>query len=54
MLGVVKIPYMDTQLDRLMREVAGKMGRGETYNKAPVGVYFGTPGSKSNASIAWT
>jgi cholesterol oxidase len=44
MLGVVQIPYMDTQLDRLLREVAGEKGRGKTYNKAPVGVYFGTPG----------
>ena len=48
MLGVVPIPYMDTQLDRLMREVAGEMGRGETYNKAPVGVYFGTPGVEAD------
>jgi len=44
MRGVVRIPYMDTQLDRLMREVARGMGRDATYNKAPVGVYFGTPG----------
>jgi cholesterol oxidase len=44
MLGVVPIPYMDTQIDRLMREVADEMGRGKTFNKAPVGVYFGTPG----------
>jgi cholesterol oxidase len=32
MLGVVQVPYMDTQVDRLMREVAGEMGRGKTYN----------------------
>ena len=48
MLGVVPIPYMDTQLDRLMRETAGEMGRGQTYNKAPVGVYFGTPGVEAD------
>ena len=48
MLGVVPVPYMDTQMDRLMREVAGEMGRGETYNKAPVGVYFGTPGVEAD------
>jgi cholesterol oxidase len=48
MLGVVRIPYMDTQVDRLMREVAREMGRGETYNKAPVGVYFGTPGVEAD------
>ena len=44
MLGVVRVPYMDTDADRLLREIAGEMGRGDTYNKAPVGVYFGTPG----------
>ena len=43
MLGVVRVPYMDTQVDRLMREVAGDMGVGNSYNRAPVGVYFGTP-----------
>jgi cholesterol oxidase len=48
MLGVVRIPYMDTQVDRLMREVAREMSRGETYNKAPVGVYFGTPGIEAD------
>lgn len=48
MLGVVRIPYMDTQVDRLMRDVASEMGRGETYNKAPVGVYFGTPGVEAD------
>ena len=48
MLGVVPIPYIDTQVDRLMREVAGEMGRGNTYDKAPVGVYFGTPGVEAD------
>ena len=48
MLGVVKIPYMDSDLDRLMRDTAGEMGRGHTYNKAPVGVYFGTPGVEAD------
>ena len=43
MLGVVRVPYMDTQVDRLMREVARDMGKGNSYNRAPVGVYFGTP-----------
>jgi cholesterol oxidase len=43
MLGVVRVPYMDTQVDRLMREVAHDMGKGNSYNRAPVGVYFGTP-----------
>ena len=43
MLGVLRVPYMDTQVDRLMREVARDMGKGNSYNRAPVGVYFGTP-----------
>jgi cholesterol oxidase len=43
MLGVVRVPYMDTQMDRLMREVAEDMGKSKSYNRAPVGVYFGTP-----------
>jgi cholesterol oxidase len=44
MLGVVRVPYMDTTADRLMREVATEMGVGHTYNRAPVGIYFGDPG----------
>jgi cholesterol oxidase len=52
MLGVVPIPYMDTQLDRLMREVAGEMGRGQTYNKAPVGVYSARPASRRTTPIS--
>ena len=44
MLGVVRVPYMDTMVDRLMRDVAADMGKANSFNKAPVGVYFGTPG----------
>ncbi|MBV9683197.1 MAG: GMC family oxidoreductase [Solirubrobacterales bacterium] len=44
MLGVVRYPYMPTDVDRVLQQVALEMGRGETFNKAPVGVYFGTPG----------
>ena len=44
MLGVVRYPYMPTDVDRYIRQVAIEMGRGETFNKAPVGVYFGSPG----------
>jgi cholesterol oxidase len=44
MLGVVRYPYMPTDVDRYMHQVATEMGRGETFNKAPVGVYFGRPG----------
>ena len=48
MLGVVRYPYMPTDVDRYMREVAIEMGRGETFNKAPVGVYFGRPGAEAD------
>ena len=48
MLGVVRVPYMDTQVDRLCREVASDMGKGGSYNRAPVGVYFGTPGVEAD------
>jgi len=44
MLGVVRYPYMPTDVDRHMQQVAIDMGKGETFNKAPVGVYFGRPG----------
>jgi cholesterol oxidase len=48
MLGVVKIPYLDNPIDRLMRDTVAEMGRSRTYNKAPVGVYFGTPGVEAD------
>ena len=31
-----------------MQQVAIEMGRGETFNKAPVGVYFGSPGVEAD------
>jgi len=46
MLGVVRYPYQPTDVDRYMREVAVEIGRGETVNKTPVGVYFGRPGEE--------
>jgi cholesterol oxidase len=48
MLGVVRVPYMDTQVDRLLRDVAQDMGQSKSYNRAPVGVYFGTPGVEAD------
>lgn len=48
MLGVVRVPYMDTQADRLLRAVAQDMGKVNSFNKAPVGVYFGTPGVEAD------
>jgi cholesterol oxidase len=44
MLGVVRYPYMPTDVDRAMQAVATEIGIGETFNKTPVGVYFGSPG----------
>ena len=48
MLGVVRYPYMPTDVDRALQQVAIEMGRGETFNKAPVGVYFGSPGVEAD------
>ena len=48
MLGVVRYPYMPTDVDRCLQQVALEMGRGETFNKAPVGVYFGSPGVEAD------
>jgi cholesterol oxidase len=48
MLGVVRYPYMPTDIDRVLQQVATEMGRGETFNKAPVGVYFGSPGVEAD------
>ncbi len=48
MLGVVRYPYMPTDVDRYMQQVAIEMGNGETFNKAPVGVYFGSPGVEAD------
>ena len=44
MLGVVRYPYLPTDVDRYLQQAAVEMGRGESFNKAPVGVYFGQPG----------
>jgi cholesterol oxidase len=48
MLGVVRYPYMPTDVDRVLQQVAIDMGRGETFNKTPVGVYFGSPGVEAD------
>ena len=48
MLGVVRYPYMPTDVDRYLQQVATEMGRGESFNRAPVGVYFGTPGVEAD------
>ena len=36
MLGVVRYPYMPTDVDRALQEVAIEIGRGESFNKACV------------------
>jgi cholesterol oxidase len=43
MLGVVSYPYLPTDVDRALHRAAVDIGRGQTVNKVPVGVYFGTP-----------
>ncbi|HTR73100.1 MAG TPA: GMC family oxidoreductase [Solirubrobacteraceae bacterium] len=43
MLGVVQNPYEDPA-DQLLRELGEELGVGDTYQKTPVGVYFGEPG----------
>jgi cholesterol oxidase len=48
MLGAVRYPYLPTDVDRYMHQVATEMGRGETFSKAPVGVYFGRPGVEAD------
>jgi cholesterol oxidase len=48
MLGVVRYPYMPTDVDRYMQQVAMEMGNGKSFNKAPVGVYFGRPGVEAD------
>jgi cholesterol oxidase len=48
MLGVVRYPYMPTDVDRALQQVAIELGRGESFNKAPVGVYFGSPGVEAD------
>ncbi len=48
MLGVVRYPYMPTDVDRYMQQVAIDMGKGKSFNKAPVGVYFGSPGVEAD------
>ena len=44
MLGVVRYPYMPTDVDRAIQRAANEIGRGETHNKVPLAVHFGTPG----------
>ncbi|WP_083502517.1 GMC oxidoreductase [Sphaerimonospora mesophila] len=47
MLGAVLNPTM-TPADEVMRRVAERMGVGETFHLAPVGVFFGEPGVEAD------
>ena len=44
MLGVTTSPYV-APTDTAMRKVADDMGVGDTFEPAPLGVYFGSPGA---------
>ncbi len=45
MLGAVPSEVM-VETDRFLKEVADDMGRGHTFHRATVGVYFGKPGER--------
>jgi len=46
MLGAVDNPYLG-ESDHFMRKTAEQMGRGDTFHKTQVGVYFGEEGKKA-------
>ncbi|GAB2847978.1 GMC family oxidoreductase [Actinocorallia aurea] len=48
MLGVVQNPAM-TPADKVMKKVADKMGKGDTFRLTPVGVFFGKHGGSREA-----
>jgi cholesterol oxidase len=43
MLGAVESPVL-VETDRLLKKIAGEMGRGDTFHRHTVGVFFGEPG----------
>ncbi len=45
MLGVVANPYEDPA-DQLLRELGEELGVSDTYQKTPVGIFFGEPGQE--------
>jgi cholesterol oxidase len=51
MLGVVDNP-LATEADRVIREVAGEMGVGNTFHPTPVGVFFGGPDTPPGTEVA--
>ncbi len=46
MLGATENPT-ETHCDVVVKAVADRMGRGHTYRRTPVGVYFGKPGEQA-------
>ncbi|KRB78262.1 cholesterol oxidase [Nocardioides sp. Root190] len=50
MLGVVEYARM-TPSDEVMKEVAERMGRGDTFHPTPVGVFFGGPGEQPGQEV---
>jgi cholesterol oxidase len=45
MLGVVESPFI-VETDEMLKEVAEEMGRGDTFHRAKVAVFFGEPGKE--------
>ncbi|HEV3071204.1 MAG TPA: GMC family oxidoreductase [Solirubrobacteraceae bacterium] len=45
MLGVVQNPH-DDPADQLLRELGEELGVSDTYQKTPVGIFFGAPGQE--------
>lgn len=45
MLGVTETPFT-TEADRVMKETAELFGRGNTFHRTPVGVFFGRDGAQ--------
>lgn len=50
MLGVTPNPVF-TEADLLLRNTARRLGRGDTFHPAPVGVHFGAPGAAPGAEV---
>ena len=51
MLGVVRYPYMPTDVDRVMEQVGIEMGRGETFNAGPGGRLLRQPRRRGRRSV---
>ena len=51
MLGVTLYPHL-TPADEVMQKVAAEAGRGDTFHKAPVGVFFGGPSHVAGQEVA--